>query len=130
MEDSDFTRVCPSAQAGRPLTGPGPAVNGETRERREETTGTGSQSLVAGVIVDSWVEPAPPAAEGARLVLQVATRDQPDVLVTVEAEASLISDRVWLEDLSENLCHGSPVRALGSRSLRGAFLATRLELTR
>jgi hypothetical protein len=36
----------------------------------------------------------------------------------------------WLEDLSENLCHGSPVLAIGSGSLNGFFAATRLQLMR
>ena len=47
------------------------------------------------------------------LVLQVAPRGRPKDLVIVEAEPSLVPDRFWLEDLSENLCHGSPVLAVG-----------------
>jgi hypothetical protein len=82
------------------------------------------------VIVDSWVESAPPAVAGDRLILQVAPHGHPDVLEIVEAEASLVSDRSWLEDLSENLCHGSPVLAFGSRLFNGFFAATRLKLTR
>ena len=38
----------------------------------------------------------------------------PKDLVIVEADVSLVSDQLWLEDLSENLCHGSPVLAIGS----------------
>ena len=37
----------------------------------------------------------------------------------VEAEASLVPDRGWLEDLGENLCHGSPVAAVGRRDPGG-----------
>ncbi len=102
----------------------------EDRERRTQTVGTESESLVAGVIVDSWVESAQPAVAGDRLILQVAPHGHPDVLEIVEAEASLVSDRSWLEDLSENLCHGSPVLAIGSRLFNGFFAATRLKLTR
>jgi hypothetical protein len=51
-------------------------------------------------------------------------------LVIVDAEVSLVSDRVWLEDLGENLCHGSPVLAIGSPSCSGFFAATRLQLVR
>ena len=40
-------------------------------------------------------------------------------LLIVEAEASLVSDRGWLQDLGENLCHGSPVAAVGRRNLSG-----------
>jgi len=92
--------------------------------------GTESKSFVAGVIVDSWVESALPTDSSARLVLQVAPRGHPEDLVIVEAETSLVSDRLWLDDLSENLCHGSPVLALGSRLFNGFFAATRLQLTR
>ena len=64
------------------------------------------------------------------LVLQVAPRGHPKDLVIVEADVSLVSDRLWLEDLGENLCHGSPVVAIGSRSFNGLFAASRLQLTR
>jgi hypothetical protein len=48
----------------------------------------------------------------------------------VEAEASLVTDRRWLEDLGENLCHGSPVAAVGRLTLHGSFSATQLRLVR
>jgi hypothetical protein len=120
MENRDSAKANASAQT-------------ETRgtlNRRGEQRAPGSDTFVAGVIVDSWVESAPPTKAGARLVLQVAPSGRPGVLVIVEAETSLISDRLWLEDLSENLCHGSPVLALGSRSRNGLFAATLLRLTR
>jgi hypothetical protein len=50
--------------------------------------------------------------------------------VIVEAESSLVPDRFWLEDLSENLCHGSPVLAVGRQCFNGFFAATRLQLAR
>ena len=46
----------------------------------------------------------------------------------VEAEPSLVPDRFWLQDLSENLCHGSPVLAVGRQRFDGFFAATRLQL--
>jgi hypothetical protein len=103
---------------------------GANREALEESTGTESDSLVAGAIVDSWVEAATSTDVRALLVLQVAPRGHPKDLVIVEAEIWLAPDRVWLEDLSENLCHGSPVVVIGSRSLNGFFAATRLLLMR
>jgi len=103
---------------------------GENCEATKESIGTGSESFVAGTIVDSWVESARSADAGALLVLQVAPRGHPKDLVIVEAEVSLVSDRVWLEDLSENLCYGSPVLAIGSPSCSGFFAATRLQLMR
>ena len=130
MEKPDFTRVRPNARAARHRDVGRQAWVREDRERRTENTGTESESFVVGLIVDSWIESAPPAVAGARLILQVAPRGHPEVLVIVEAEASLVSDRLWLEDLSENLCHGSPVRAIGSRLFNGHFAATRLQLTR
>jgi hypothetical protein len=48
----------------------------------------------------------------------------------VEAEASLVPDRGWLEDLGENLCHGSPVAAVGHLTLGGLFSATEIHLAR
>jgi len=86
--------------------------------------------LVTGAIVDSWVEPSGTYGDGSRLVLQVAPRGRPGDLMIVEAEASLVSDRGWLEDLGENLCHGSPVAAIGRPTLGGLFWATRLLLAR
>src|SRR5271165_1723549 len=103
---------------------------GANREAPEECIGTESECFVAGAIVDSWVESARSADAGALLVLQVAPRGHPKDLVIVEAEVSLVSDRAWLEDLSENLCYGSPVLAIGSPSCSGFFAATRLQLMR
>jgi hypothetical protein len=97
---------------------------------REEDTRMGSETVVAGAIVDSWFESARTAVHGARLVLQVAPQGRPKELVIVEAEPSLVPDRCWLEDLSENLCHGSPVRAVGRRSFNGFVAATSLQLAR
>ncbi len=102
----------------------------ESLNPREEKTRMGSEMVVAGAIVDSWFESARTAAHGARLVLQVAPRGRPKDLVIVEAEPSLVPDRHWLEDLSENLCHGSPVRAVGRASFNGFFAATSLQLAR
>jgi len=103
---------------------------GEYSGATEERIGMESEFFFAGAIVDSWVESARSADAGALLVLQVAPRGHPKDLVIVEAEVSLVSDRVWLEDLSENLCHGSPVLAIGSPSCSGFFAATRLQLMR
>jgi hypothetical protein len=89
-----------------------------------------SEMVVTGAIVDSWVEASSPASMGGRLVLQVAPRGRPKDLVIVEAEPSLVPDRIWLEDLSENLCHGSPVLAVGQRLFNGFVSATRLQLAR
>jgi len=89
-----------------------------------------SEMVVTGAIVDSWVEPAGAADERGRLVLQVAPRGRPKDLMIVEAEASLVPDRYWLEDLRENLCHGSPVAAVGRMTLSGFIAATRLHLDR
>ncbi len=130
MENPNCTRAYPIAEAERLHGVNWQALLGEDREGPGETNGTESGSFVAGVIVDSWVENALPADAGLRLVLQVAPRGHPEALVIVAADASLLSDRLWLEDLSENRCHGSPVLALGSRSCNGLFAATRLQLTR
>jgi hypothetical protein len=89
-----------------------------------------SEMVVTGAIVDSWVEGCGPTSLEGRVVLQVAPRGRPKDLVIVEAEPSLVPDRIWLEDLSENLCHGSPVLAVGRRSFNGFFAATRLQLAR
>ena len=91
---------------------------------------TKSETLVAGLVIDSWVESVPRSAVGNRLVLQIAPRIDPKDLVIVEADTSLVADLFWLQDLSENLCHGSLVMAFGSRSSNGFFAATRLQLTR
>jgi hypothetical protein len=89
-----------------------------------------SEMVVSGAIIDSWVEPSGESSDASRLVLQVAPRGKPKDLVIVEAEASLVPDRGWLEDLGENLCHGSPVLAVGRRMLNGFLAATCLELVR
>jgi len=94
-------------------------------ERRME-----SDLMVNGAIIDSWVESPREVDGGPMVVLQVAPRGRPRDLVIVEAEASLVPDRVWLEDLSENICHGSPVQAFGRRMLNGFVAATRLQLIR
>ena len=88
-----------------------------------------SELIVNGAIVDSWVERAG-CGETPRLVLQVAPKGRPKDLMIVEADSSLISDRGWLEDLGENLCHGSPVAAVGRLTLRGFIAATQLRLIR
>ncbi len=84
---------------------------------------------INGAIVDSWVEPHADD-DGSRVVLQVAPKGRPRELVFVEAEASLVPDEGWLEDLGENICHGSPVRALGRVMLNGFIAATQLQLVR
>ena len=87
-----------------------------------------SETVVRGAIIDSWVEGRRDAAP--RLVLQVAPRGSPRDLLIVEAAASLVPDRGWLEDLGENLCHGSPVAAVGHLTLGGKLAATQLRLAR
>ncbi len=89
-----------------------------------------SETLVTGAIVDSWVEPAGIPRLGSRLILQVAPWGRPKDLQIVEAETSLVPDRGWLEDLRENLCHGSPVAAIGRLNLDGLLWATQLRLAR
>ena len=86
--------------------------------------------VVSGAIVDSWVEPSGVTDDSSRLVLQVVPKGRPKDLVIVEAEASLVPDRGWLEDLGENLCHGSPVRATGRRMINGFLAARCLQLVR
>ncbi len=130
MGHPSCARAYPIAKAERLHGVNSQAPPGEDRERPGETSGAVSESCIAGVIVDSWVENALPAGAGLRLVLQVAPREHPETLVIVEADASLLTDRLWLEDLGENLCHGSPVVALGSRSCDGFFAAAWLHLTR
>jgi hypothetical protein len=88
------------------------------------------ETTVTGAIIDSWVEPAGLPRDGSRLVLQVAPSGRPKDLLIVEAAASLVSDWGWLLDLGENLCHGSPVAAVGQRDLSGSFLATQIHLDR
>jgi hypothetical protein len=85
---------------------------------------------VAGAIIDSWVEPAGRLVAGSRVVLQVAPRDRPRDLVIVEAALGLIPDGGWLEDLGENLCHGSPIEVFGDWNRHGLLDASRIELRR
>jgi hypothetical protein len=89
-----------------------------------------SETVVTGAIVDSWVERSGPSRDRSRLVIQVVPQGRPEDLMIVEAAASLVPDRGWLEDLGENLCHGSPVAAVGHLTLRGFFAATQLHLAR
>jgi hypothetical protein len=89
-----------------------------------------TEIVVTGAIVDSWVESSGTSGDGSRLVLQVAPQGRPADLMIVEAEASLVPDRGWLEDLGENLCHGSPVAAVCRLTLGGFFSATQLRLAR
>jgi hypothetical protein len=96
----------------------------------EEDLRMESEMVVTGAIVDSWVEPSGPSDDTSRLVLQVAPKGRPRDLVIVEAQASLVPDRGWLEDLGENLCHGSPVLAVGRRMLNGFMAASCLQLVR
>ena len=88
------------------------------------------ESFVSGAIVDSWVESAKSVNTRAHVILQVMPRGRPQRLVIVEADVSLVPDRFWLEDLSENLCHGSTVLASGLRLGDGLFAATQLQLKR
>lgn len=89
-----------------------------------------SLGSIKGSIIDSWVEPAGALRDASRLVLQIAPRGRPSDLLIVEAEASLVPDEAWLEDLGENLCHGSPVSAEGRFTLGGMLRATRIQLAR
>src|SRR5438045_3061544 len=106
------------------------AGNRGIRAVGHEGSGMDSLQVVTGAIVDSWVERACPAHERPRLVLQVAPRGRPGDLLIVEAEASLVPDRGWLQDLRENLCHGSPVAAVGRLTLDGQLTATEIHLDR
>jgi hypothetical protein len=90
----------------------------------------GERKVIQGAIVDSWVERPGPLRPEAQLVLQVAPRGRPGDLLIVEASAELVPDGDWLEDLRENLCHGSPVAAEGRLNVRGLMRATRIELER
>ena len=89
-----------------------------------------AHGMITGAIVDSWVERAGPMRSRSQLVLQVAPRGRPQDLLLVEAEASLVADLDWLEDLGENLCHGSPVAATGLWVEGGGLRATWLDLAR
>jgi len=90
----------------------------------------GTDTVIRGAIIDSWVERTQSGIDCSRLVLQVAPQGRPRDLMIVEAEASLVDDRGLLEDLGENLCHGSPVEAVGRLNLSGKLQATQLELAR
>ena len=96
----------------------------------EEEHEMDTEMVVTGAIVDSWVEPSGSLDDHSRLFLQVAPKGRPRDLMIVEAEASLVPDRNWLQDLGENLCHGSPVAALGRLTLGGFFWATQIRLAR
>lgn len=85
---------------------------------------------VRGSIVDSWVEFSASSSAARRVVLQVAPRERPRDLVIVEAPPSLLPDVGWLEDLGSNLCHGSPVSAVGRLDPRGCLTASELVLER
>ncbi|WP_428333117.1 hypothetical protein [Novosphingobium sp.] len=85
---------------------------------------------VDGAIVDSWVETGLSTGVGPRVVLQVAPRGKPRDLMILEAKPSLVPDRHWLEDLRENLCHGSPVAATCRLTIGGLFEALSLQLAR
>ncbi len=88
------------------------------------------KTIIQGAIVDSWVERAGPSRPESRLVLQVAPRGRPGDLMIVEASASLVPDLGWLEDLRENMCHGSPVAAEGRMNVAGMLRATKIDLAR
>lgn len=90
----------------------------------------GAELIVTGAIVDSWIERGSYSGSGSQLVLQVAPRGRPKDLMIVEAEASLVTDDGWLEDLGSNLCHGSPVAAVCRPTLAGLFRASKLKLDR
>ncbi len=89
-----------------------------------------AEARITGAIIDSWVEPPGTLEDAQRLVLQVAPNGRPKDLLIVEAAASLVGDRGWLEDLGENLCHGSPVAAVGCFTVSGMLNATELKLVR
>jgi hypothetical protein len=105
-------------------------LSGRLRSLGGEELGMDSEMVVTGAIIDSWVEPSGVWDDASRLVLQVAPQGRPKDLMIVEAEASLVPDRDWLQDLGENLCHGSPVKAIGRLTLRGFISATQIRLAR
>jgi hypothetical protein len=130
MQNPDLAEACAIGEAKKLRGVNRQSLVGSDYERREESNGTESLSVVAGAIVDSWVESAPSTDAGLRLVLQLASRAHRKVLVIVEADPSLVPDKLWLQDLSENLCHGSLVVAIGLRLPGGVFAAVRLQQTR
>jgi hypothetical protein len=84
-EKPDLTAGCPIACGERPRGVHTQALVSEDRERQEEKIGTESEPWVTGLIADSWVEFTTPTDAGARVVLQVALRGKPEVLIIVEA---------------------------------------------
>ncbi len=86
--------------------------------------------VVRGAIVDSWVEPARGGRRDSKVVLQVRPWGRPRDLWIIEASTTLLPDAGWMEDLGSNLCHGSPVEAVGRRRRDGLVAATRLDLGR
>ena len=95
-----------------------------------EDMGMDTELSVSGAIVDSWIEPSGIIGDESRVVLQVAPWGRPGALLIVEASTTLVPDLGWREDLSANLCHGSPVAAIGRLTVGGMLAATRLELDR
>lgn len=89
-----------------------------------------AEATVTGAIIDSWVEPSGLPRDATRLVLQVAPFGRPKDLLIIEAATSLVGDLGWIEDLGENLCHGSPVAAVGRFTVAGMLNATQLKLDR
>lgn len=80
--------------------------------------------LLHGAIVDSWLE-----RRGNTLVIQASPVPGSRKLWVIEADPALVDPR-WLQDLSENLCHGSPISAYGSWISEDTFAAERLHLER
>ena len=94
-----------------------------------ETTISARDERVAlrGAIIDSWLERR---ETNPRVVLQVTSRALPDRLWIIEAPASMAPDQDWLEDLGENLCHGSLIDAVGHLDRSGIVQASRLRFIR
>jgi hypothetical protein len=90
-----------------------------------------SELRVIGQIVDSWAEPSGPPARSERLVLQVRPRgSRPGDILMLEVPRSLLPDAGWLQDLGENMCHGSPVAAVGRLTRSGLIAAREIRLDR
>lgn len=89
-----------------------------------------SELVIQGSIVDSWLERRGDRRTASSVVFQVAPRGSPRDIWIVEASPALVSDTGWLEDLGENLCHGSPIAATGRMSDGGCITATTLRLER
>jgi hypothetical protein len=60
----------------------------------------------------------------------VVSKDRPGDLLIVQADASLVPDGGWLQDLGENMCHGSPIAAVGRLTLGGLLAATQIQFVR